>query len=61
MKYYDKSMYKTEQNVKIILTILLTFIIGFFIGYWCRGFEPAKGTEKNVVGQNQSEQMENIR
>ena len=59
MKYYDKSMYKTEQNVKIILTILLTFVIGFFIGYWCRGFENDKGTEKNVVEQNQIVQVEN--
>lgn len=58
MKYYDKSMYKTEQNVKIILTILLTFIIGFFIGYWCRGFETNKGMGTNKVEQNQIVQVE---
>lgn len=58
MKYYDKSMYKTEQNVKIILTILLTFIIGFFIGYWCRGLEVNKITEKNAIEQNQTVQVE---
>ena len=39
MKYYDKSLYKTEQKATIILTILITFVIGFLIGYWSRGFE----------------------
>ena len=58
MKYYDKSMYKTEQNVKIILTILLTFIIGFFIGYWCRGLEADKSTEINAIEQNKIVQVE---
>ena len=58
MKYYDKSIYKTEQNVKIILTILLTFIIGFFIGYLCRGLENDKSTETNIVGQNQIVQVD---
>lgn len=33
MKYYDKSMYQTEQHVRIIVTILIAFIIGFLIGY----------------------------
>ena len=31
MKYYDKSMYQTEQHVRIIVTILIAFIIGFLI------------------------------
>lgn len=58
MKYYDKSMYKTEQNVKIILTIFLTFVIGFFIGYWCRGFESDKNAETNTVKQSQMVHVE---
>lgn len=58
MKYYDKSMYKTEQNVKIILTILLTFIIGFFIGYLCRGLENNKDAQTNGIKQNQIVQVE---
>ena len=32
MKYYDKSMYQTEQHVRILVTILIAFIIGFLIG-----------------------------
>ena len=47
MKYYDKSMYQTEQHVRIIVTILIAFIIGFLIGYWCRGTETIK-TEKAI-------------
>ncbi len=50
MKYYDKSMYQTEQHVRIILTILIAFIIGFLIGYWCRGLEP---TANEVESRNQ--------
>ena len=51
MKYYDKSMYQTEQHVRIIVTILIAFIIGFLIGYWCRGTElvNTKTEEKNQV------------
>ena len=26
MKYYDKSMYQTEQHVRIIVTILIAFV-----------------------------------
>ena len=51
MKYYDKSMYQTEQHVRIIVTILIAFIIGFLIGYWCRGTEliNTKTEEKNQI------------
>ena len=51
MKYYDKSMYQTEQHVRIIVTILIAFIIGFLIGYWCRGTEliNIKTEEKNQI------------
>ena len=43
MKYYDKSMYQTEQHVRIIVT--------FLIGYWCRGTElvNTKTEDKNQV------------
>ena len=56
MKYYDKSLYKTEQHVTIILTILITFVIGFLIGYWCRGFENEANVqnEVEVVQENQN-------
>lgn len=47
MKYYDKSMYQTEQHVRIIVTILIAFIIGFLIGYWCRGTEIIKTEDRN--------------
>ncbi len=48
MKFYDKSLYKTEQRWQIILTLLITFIIGFFIGYWCRDFETEKKLNENM-------------
>lgn len=48
MKFYDSTLYKTEQRWKIILTILITFIIGFFIGYWCRDFETDKTESQNT-------------
>ena len=51
MKYYDKSLYKTEQKVTIILTILVTFVIGFLIGYWCRGFETDTIPQEDNVQQ----------
>lgn len=57
MKYYDKSMYKTEQNVKVIVTMLVTFIIGFLIGYWCRGFENNKNIETNTIEESQTIQI----
>ena len=47
MKYYDKSMYQTEQHVRIIVTILIAFIIGFLIGYWCRGTELINTEDRN--------------
>ena len=49
MKYYDKTMYKTEQNAKIIFIILITFILGFLIGYGVRGFDNNKANEENTV------------
>ena len=49
MKYYDKTMYKTEQNAKIIFIILITFILGFFIRYWVRGFDSNKEAKENIV------------
>ena len=52
MKYYDKSLYKTEQHVTIILTILITFVIGFLIGYWCRGFENEEIAHNEVTQEN---------
>ncbi len=55
MKYYDKSLYKTEQKVTIILTILITFVIGFLIGYWCRGFETETIPQENTVQQVENE------
>lgn len=51
MKYYDKTMYKTEQNAKIIFIILITFILGFFIGYWVRGFDSNKEAKENIVNE----------
>ena len=51
MKYYDKTMYKTEQNAKIIFIILITFILGFFIGYWVRGFDNNRANEENTVNE----------
>ena len=50
MKFYDKSIYKTEQNVKTIFIILLVFILGFLIGYWVRGLDN-KITEENNVNE----------
>ncbi len=55
MKYYDKSLYKTEQKVTIILTILITFVIGFLIGYWSRGFENETISQNDVVQEMQNE------
>ncbi len=49
MKYYDKTIYKTEQNAKIIFIILITFILGFLIGYWIRGFDNNKTNEENTA------------
>ena len=49
MKYYDKTMYKTEQNAKVIFILLITFILGFLIGYWVRGFDNNKANEENAV------------
>ena len=54
MKYYDKSLYKTEQHVTIILTILITFVIGFLIGYWCRGFENESNVQNDTVQEVQA-------
>ena len=54
MKYYDKSLYKTEQKATIILTILITFVIGFLIGYWCRGFEMETIPQENTMQQVQN-------
>ena len=55
MKYYDKSLYKTEQKVTIIVTILITFVIGFFIGYWSRGFENEATPQENITQEVQNE------
>ena len=59
MKYYDKSMYQTEQHVRIIVTILIAFIIGFLIGYWCRGTEliNTKTEEKGILEKELKEEM----
>ena len=54
MKYYDKTLYKTEQHVTTILTILITFVVGFLIGYWCRGFEKANTKQNNVEQETQN-------
>lgn len=51
MKYYDKTIYKTEQNAKIIFIILITFILGFLIGYWVKGFDNSKTNEENTVNE----------
>lgn len=51
MKYYDKTMYKTEQNAKIIFILLITFILGFLIGYWVRGFDNNKANEENTTNE----------
>ena len=51
MKYYDKTIYKTEQNAKIIFIILITFILGFLIGYWVRGFDNNRANEENTVNE----------
>ena len=51
MKYYDKTMYKTEQNAKIIFILLITFILGFLIGYWVKGFDNSKTNEENTVNE----------
>ena len=51
MKYYDKTMYKTEQNAKIIFILLITFILGFLIGYWVKGFDNNKTNEENTVNE----------
>lgn len=51
MKYYDKTMYKTEQNAKIIFILLITFILGFLIGYWVKGFDNNKANEENTTNE----------
>lgn len=51
MKYYDKTIYKTEQNAKIIFILLITFILGFLIGYWVKGFDNSKTNEENTVNE----------
>lgn len=51
MKYYDKTMYKTEQNAKIIFILLITFILGFLIGYWVRGFDNNRANEENTTNE----------
>ena len=39
MNYYDKRLYKTEQEIKTALIILTVFIISFLFGFFIRNIE----------------------
>lgn len=48
MNYYDKRLYKTEQEIKTALIILTVFIISFLFGYFLGNLE----IEENQIENN---------
>lgn len=54
MKYYDKNLSKTTNNIKTILLVLVLFCLGFFAGYVVGGGElmPTSDNQTNNVIQS---------
>ena len=46
MNYYDKRLYKTEQEIKTALLILTVFIISFLFGFFIRNIEVNNKEQK---------------
>lgn len=53
MKIYDKEIYKSQENMKVVVIIIVSFLLGFFAGYFTNTFShPVK--EENVIVQNET-------
>lgn len=53
MKIYDKEIYKSQENMRVVVIIIVSFLLGFFAGYFTNTIShPVK--QENVVIENET-------
>lgn len=48
MKFYDKTIYKTDKNIKSVAFMIIIFFMGFILGYCSCNWE-----KQNVINELQ--------